>query len=387
MGDNQKLEHLEGSVRIFNSLEDISVSDQLLDKKVPRYRLAYSDRTAWLMACLSELAYLKFNPLFSNKTQKALFMTAAKKVLGKESQSLLGKLITSFNYDPDKEKASLKSQLAMLKMTLVDVFDRDGTQAILVSFNEHLVLAFRGTEATSVKDIKSDAKANSIASPSGGRIHQGFFEAYQKVALDIEQTLQSNDHNEKPLFITGHSLGGALATIAARNIKHVGGLAACYTFGSPRVGDEEWISSMKTPLYRVVNAADSVTMLPPGADTITSVSWLISLIPGYGRQWRAWLLKKFGGYYHGGDMKYLTNCPPGDYGQVKLLYYVSLFHRLRALWRRSFRVKPFLSDHSIAVYRKKLCVVAQRRNQVTPQAEISSVESPDLVSPSKPSSN
>ena len=68
-----------------------------------------------------------------------------------------------------------------------------------------------------------------------------------------------------PLFITGHSLGGALAMIAAKKITHKGGNAACYTFGSPRVGDEVWISNIKTPLYRVVNAADCVTMLPPGA--------------------------------------------------------------------------------------------------------------------------
>ncbi|MEI8631797.1 hypothetical protein P4S72_06175 [Vibrio sp. PP-XX7] len=36
--------------------------DQILEEQLPLYRQAYSDRIAWLMACLSELAYIKFNP-------------------------------------------------------------------------------------------------------------------------------------------------------------------------------------------------------------------------------------------------------------------------------------------------------------------------------------
>lgn len=39
-------------------------ANNLLDKSLPTCRQAYSDRTAWLMACLSELAYRRFNPLF-----------------------------------------------------------------------------------------------------------------------------------------------------------------------------------------------------------------------------------------------------------------------------------------------------------------------------------
>ena len=42
---------------------ELNVLNQLLDKSLPAYRKAYSDRTAWLMACCSELAYIKYNPL------------------------------------------------------------------------------------------------------------------------------------------------------------------------------------------------------------------------------------------------------------------------------------------------------------------------------------
>jgi triacylglycerol lipase len=141
--------------------------------------------------------------------------------------------------------------------------------------------------------------------------------------------LNEDDLKDKPLLITGHSLGGALATIATKRLKHKAGIAACYTFGSPRVGDEEWIANIKTPIYRLVNAADCVTMLPPSSETITFISWLIQFIPGIGKSLRSMLLSYFGGYLHCGNMRYLTNCPKGKYINVKLLYSVSFFYRIK----------------------------------------------------------
>lgn len=337
----------------------------LLDKDLPKYRQAYSDRTAWLMACVSELAYIRFNPLFSKEEQKEYFLEAIEKLVDKERKNSLTKLIDLVSYDAAAEKDLLKTELSSLRMELIEpTFDSDGTQAILVDFKDHVVLGFRGTEATSIKDIKADAKAVSMASPTGGKIHKGFYQAYGTVESQIQERLNKKDITQKPLFITGHSLGGALATIAAKRLVHQGGISACYTFGSPRVGDEEWVSQIKTPLYRLVNAADCVTMLPPGQEVVTVFSWLVSFIPTVGKRLRAWILSKIGGYYHGGDMKYLTNCPCGDYKNVVLLYYVSGLHRLKAIIYKKLPWKTMLSDHSIAIYRKKLEILAKRRNGI-----------------------
>jgi len=337
----------------------------LLDKNLPKYRQAYSDRTAWLMACVSELAYIRFNPLFSKDEQKKYFLEAIEKLVDKDRKNSLTKLIDLVSYDADAEKDQLKTELTSLRMELIEpTFDSDGTQAILVDFKEHVVLGFRGTEATSIKDIKADAKAISMACPTGGKIHKGFYQAYEAVESQIQERLNENDITQKPLFITGHSLGGALATLAAKRLVHQGGISACYTFGSPRVGDEEWVSQIKTPLYRLVNAADCVTMLPPGQEVVTIFGWLISFVPTVGKRLRAWMLSKIGGYYHGGDMKYLTNCPCGDYESVALLYYVSGLHRIKAVIYKKLPWKTMLSDHSIAIYRKKLEILAKRRNGI-----------------------
>lgn len=331
----------------------------LLAKGTPHYRLAYSDRTAWLMACLSELAYRRFNPLMTEAQRKALQLKIDR-LLDRPRQSALLALVDQLGYDPDEEREALVNELTLLNGELVATFDRDGTQAILVKLELGLVLAFRGTEATSVKDIKADADAVSVHADNGGRVHRGFQTAFQAGYLDIKAALKA--YEDQPLILTGHSLGGALATLAARELNHPGGLAACYTFGAPRVGDEEWVSDLKTPLYRVVNAADCVTMLPPGTEVVSLTGWLVRLIPGVGQPVRKWLLKRFGGYLHAGNMRYLTNCPPGDYRTVRLLYSVSLIYRLKAFIIKKLPWRLFLADHKIAVYRKKLAVIALNRN-------------------------
>ena len=145
-------------------------------------------------------------------------------------------------------------------------------------------------------------------------------------------------------------MGGALATIAAKKNE----IAACYTFGSPRVGDEQWISHIKTPIYRLVNVADCVTMLPQGDETVPVFAWLFQFIPGCGSSIRKWLLANLDGYLHGGSMRYLTNCKKDAYAQTKLSYSVSFWYRMKGFFVKKMSWKVFLSDHSISVYRKKL---------------------------------
>ena len=359
---------------IINSQMELDAVNGLLNKNLPSYRQAYSDRTAWIMTCLSELAYIRFNPLFSGNEKKSWFIDNINTLVGKNSKSSLLKLIDAVGYDHNEERKNLEKELRNLKMELLETFDKDGTQAILISFKTNntrfIALAFRGTEATSIKDIKADFKAQTMSCETGGKIHTGFKEAFDAVELDIQTKLNEDAFKETPLFITGHSLGGALATIAAKKLSHKGGIAACYTFGAPRVGNDEWISEFKTPVYRLVNAADCVTMLPPGDELITISSWILRgvawlRIPFFSR-WAELLsrtlLSKFSGYIHGGNMRYMTNCERGQYVDVKLLYSVSRFRRIQGWLIKKLPWKKFLSDHSISVYRKKLMVIAKKRN-------------------------
>lgn len=339
----------------------------LLESHVPHYRQAYSDRTAWLMACMSELAYVKFNPLFPSKFTESAISETLQKLTSTTSDPRIGKIlsaISSMSYDHETEKELLESELSELNgAILLDTFDCKGSQAMLVELASFNILAFRGTEATSLKDIKADVKAVTTACQTSGQVHSGFKEAFEEVRTPIENALEIIT-NDKPLMITGHSLGGALATIATKRLTFKNGIAGCYTFGSPRVGDDKWISTIKTPIYRVVNAADVVTMLPPNSIAIESASAIFSLVPYVGSFIKNTLLSKFNGYIHGGNMRYLTNCEAGNYANVKLLYSVSFLYRTKALLMGKLPVKKLAADHSISIYRKKLALVALQRNSL-----------------------
>lgn len=350
--------------------QDRDHAETLLALERPDYRRAYSDRTAWLMACVSQLAYFRFNDLFEQLGSGEALIGRLNSVIDAAEAadstpmnlSALRKIMEAVAYDPTEEEARLVSELEGLGMSLIETFDEDGTQAILVRIEEGLILGFRGTEAMSIKDIRTDARANTRPCSTGGKVHSGFDDAYESVAPGISGVLKREDLARLPLFVTGHSLGGALATVTAKRLEHPAGIAACYTFGSPRVGDEEWVDGIRAPLYRLVNAADCVTMLPPGQNTTTVIAWAAQFVPWVGDRLRRALLTHLNGYMHGGNMRFLTNVSKGDYGSTRLVYAVSLMTRLRGLWEKQKPWKSFLSDHSIAVYRRKLAHVAVRRS-------------------------
>lgn len=344
---------------LVTSEEELQKTKDLLAKSMPTYRQAYSDRTSWVMACLSELAYLRFNEPILDKS-KARLVKNVTELVDEGKLSSLTKLLDLVAYDNEKETEKLRSDLDIIDMKIEKLFDNNGTQAMVVSNDMFYVLAFRGTEVTSIKDIKADLKAVTKQCDSGGKIHSGFDEAFSEVHIEIQKYLDSLE-GEKPLFITGHSLGGALATIACKKLKFKQGISACYTYGSPRVGDEEWMENIKSPIYRLVNSADPVTMLPPGDDPIKILAWVVQLIPTIGISIRKFLLSKLGGYHHAGDMRFLTNINSGNFENAKLLNSVTFLRRIYAYAKKASSWKDIPSDHNMTVYRKKLRAIAWKR--------------------------
>ncbi len=387
----------------FKSVGEKEDAVSILSLKLPTYRQAYSDRTAWVMSVLSELAYIKFNPFFGKMEEdsadgapqnerkseyiKQYFVERITKMIDSDRAAILSSLIDKVAYDHKLEKQILDEQLVEFDFKVAATFDRGGSQAMLVEHKDYLVLAFRGTESDSLDDIKADARANIRKCETSGMIHSGFYFAYQEIRKEIEEKLLLEPYSKKPLYITGHSLGGALATVATKYTYHEGGLAACYTFGSPRVGNDDWINNVKTPIHRLVNAADCVTMLPPGDVTISAFTFLAKLIPGPGYQIATWLKTKFGGYIHAGNMRYLTNCQPGNFEDVKVLYTVSFFYRLKALVFKSLPFSKLLSDHSISVYSKKLMIIAFKRNSAKMEQAKSAASAQKPIAPKKPPVN
>ena len=107
------------------------------------------------------------------------------------------------------------------------------------------------------QDLFTDLNALPEAWPAGGKVHRGFAGALDRVWKQIEGPLAALD---MPVLYTGHSLGAALATLAAGRRPP----DTLYTFGSPRVGDKDFAATLAgAVIYRYVNCCDAVTQLPP----------------------------------------------------------------------------------------------------------------------------
>jgi triacylglycerol lipase len=133
------------------------------------------------------------------------------------------------------------------------------TQGFLTTdTTQHLsVLALRGTEADDPTDVATDATAVLTKWENGGRVHGGFAQALLAAWPRIQPLLESV---EPILLFTGHSLGAALATLAASKHRPT----QLYTFGSPRVGDAAFTNTLAVvDVQRYVDCCDIVCRIPP----------------------------------------------------------------------------------------------------------------------------
>lgn len=158
---------------------------------------------------------------------------------------------------------SRKELLAGVNLDEVDFFNEGDTEAALIkpidsSAVQFAVLVLRGTNDP--RDWLTDFNAIPNGWAGGGLVHKGFAKALDLVWDKITASLDKNVPSGCPLFIAGHSLGAALATLAA-SLRLP---RALYTFGSPRVGDSEFGETLSgVNVFRVVNNRDVVTTLPP----------------------------------------------------------------------------------------------------------------------------
>lgn len=168
------------------------------------------------------------------------------------------------------------------------VFEQGSTQ---VMWAEHttrpvVVITFRGTE-NKMADYLTDLKfAKTPLQESGwnrdwGEAHLGFVNAIKtvnssKLLEKVKDLAGSRKQGKKiGIWVTGHSLGGALATLfAAKILEEIENgldvhLAGLYTYGSPRVGNDDFELKMtnaaqnnNSQLVRIRNDQDTVTRLP-----------------------------------------------------------------------------------------------------------------------------
>jgi triacylglycerol lipase len=230
------LERLKASFAV-----EIKTSDELLAEvapiaahdvdAIPSRRAAYSDRTAAFLAKLAMLAYIAF--------------------------------------EDDEKRKILEGMLTHGRVKLLETISIADTEAMVAETDKFVVVAFRGTSSRAHLKTDIQARLNVARVAVDGRcvrVHAGFYAAFSKIESKLREVLTARDE-AKAVYLTGHSLGGALALVAAAafggNDKLGDRIAAVYTFGAPRVGGADFPNLVKAPHYRVVNSGDVVPLVPP----------------------------------------------------------------------------------------------------------------------------
>jgi triacylglycerol lipase len=138
---------------------------------------------------------------------------------------------------------------------------------ILQSDNQ-IIVAFRGTSSTTDWISDAIAKQGKYKCVKGaGKSHLGISDIYYSARGQILTALDTLSAR-KSLMITGHSLGGALASLCAIDIADNSAftLPSVYNYGSPRVGDPTFAKTYSGKVnqsFRIYNRYDIVSRLPP----------------------------------------------------------------------------------------------------------------------------
>jgi triacylglycerol lipase len=171
----------------------------------------------------------------------------------------------------DEAQAKTRFAPAGLDSRLIGNEEND-TQCYLAWSNTFTIVAFRGTQADRLQDLITDATLGLVDwdRQPGEHVHLGFLRALDAVWPEI---VKADELKKRPVWFTGHSLGAALATLAGdrfsreRSTLGLGELGGIYGFGSPLVGDRQFVDGFNRRCgdrsFRFVNDQDAVTRVPP----------------------------------------------------------------------------------------------------------------------------
>jgi len=195
-------------------------------------------------------------------------------------------------------------------------FDRKSMQAFVAANSKSIIVCYRGTD--SIRDWIIDAQIRKTKGPWNSEVHSGFWNGFLDLWLDyplegfegiqsyLMRLKSSHKFRNAGVWICGHSLGAALATLQAARMSVMGWpVWGVYTFGSPRCGNEifeiAYDIKLKARTHRHVRNNDPVPRVPL----------------------RSW------GYAHVGQLQYFTEEGDGPYDDPSWW-----FRALDRLWGR-----------------------------------------------------
>ncbi len=177
----------------------------------------------------------------------------------------IGAILSGLIYE---EWSQVMVGLRTMRMDMVcDPFDIMGAQGMLVLSPTHAYLVFRGTEVSKAKirDVLSNfgVPVNWVGK---GKAHSGYAKHFSYIRKPA-RTMAERIPTPIPLIVTGHSMGGCLATLYASWVASGGindhKLAGLITYGAPRCLNDDALSTIMCPTFRLTNRYDFAPHWPP----------------------------------------------------------------------------------------------------------------------------
>jgi hypothetical protein len=184
---------------------------------------------------------------------------------------------------------------------------------------KRIVVAFRGSVNTANWIMNLKTARTSYPFCPNCSVHIGFNGGYNGVKAQLDPIIGDlrSRYPSASLMVTGHSLGGALAVLAAADLHtRLGIVEHLYTLGQPRVGNDkfaQWMTDLIPNYFRIVHYADEVTHVPQ------------SILGFKHAGWEEW---------YGRDMQTYTTCPSES----------------KACSNQLSLLKMSQADHSITLY-------------------------------------
>lgn len=175
-----------------------------------------------------------------------------------------------------QETAGVRDQGKRWGFEESEAFSENRTQGFIAWDADFVLVSFRGTKElgdwlTNLNTIRTENP------PSYGKVHSGFFQAFNDARVRVSELLTRAKASEKSVWVTGHSLGGALSTIMAGDVLNRLPVSGIYTYGQPRVVNRRAQGMFRNyyhdKFFRIVNDDDIVPKVPPLLKHVGTTLW------------------------------------------------------------------------------------------------------------------
>lgn len=131
-----------------------------------------------------------------------------------------------------------------------------------------LIISFAATKSLDewIANLDYETRKPSFTNDEKVKAHDGYLSMYEGIRDNIQLVINDTCDENTVLVMTGHSLGGGLASICFYDIveHNIVKNSLLYTFGSPRIGNPEFAEKITDTncSYRIANTEDVITSVP-----------------------------------------------------------------------------------------------------------------------------